>query len=70
MKESGEVRIVIYNLLGRAVRLLVDEVREAGEHRLLWDGRDENGITVPAGVYLYTMQAGQFRTTRKLQFLR
>ena len=70
MKESGGVRIMIHNLLGQAVRLLIDEVREAGEHRLLWDGRDENGITVPAGVYLYTMQAGQFRTTRKLQFLR
>jgi len=70
MPESGPVRIMIHNLLGQAVRLLVDQAREAGEHRLLWDGRDENGITVPAGVYLCTMQADEFRTTRKLQFLR
>jgi uncharacterized repeat protein (TIGR01451 family) len=70
MKESGAVRIIIHNLLGQEVRVLVDEVREAGEHRLLWDGKDRNGITVPAGIYLYTMQVNQFRTARKLHFLR
>jgi len=70
MQKSGAVRIVIHNLLGQVVRVLADEVREAGEHRLMWDGRDERGIAVPAGVYLCTMQVEQFRTTRKLQYIR
>lgn len=70
MKERGSVRVVIHNLLGQAVRVLADERREAGEYRLMWDGRDESGSAMPAGVYFCTMQADQFRATRKLQYIR
>jgi uncharacterized repeat protein (TIGR01451 family) len=70
MKESGSVRLAIHNLLGQVVRTLAEEVREAGEHRLVWDGKDESGMAVPAGVYIYTMQVNQFRMTRKMQLLR
>jgi len=70
MKERGTVRIMIHNLLGQAVRVLADEMHEAGVYRLTWDGRDENGTTLPAGVYLCTMQVDQFRATRKLQYVR
>ena len=70
LQESGLVRIAIHNILGQIVRVLIDEVRDRGEHRLQWDGRDDGGTIVPAGVYIYIMQADQFRSTRKLQFIR
>ncbi len=70
LKEAGSVRLVIHNLLGQVVRVLLDEVREAGEHRLLWDGRDGSGMTLPAGVYIYSLQVNDYRMTRKMHFLK
>ena len=41
----------IYNILGQGVRTLVDEIKEAGYYTVTWDGLDENGQTIPSGIY-------------------
>ena len=41
----------------------------AGDHSFEWDGRNEGGQQVPAGVYFSTFQAGELRQTRKLVLL-
>lgn len=64
----GDVRLEIFNSLGRRVRTLVEGQRAAGAHTITWDGRDENGRTVPSGTYLYRLSAGHetlSRTDRK-----
>ena len=64
---SGEaVDIAIYNLLGQLVRQVWSGPLAAGEHRLTWDGRDRQGQSVAAGVYLYQLRVGDQLRTRKM----
>ncbi len=54
---SGPVRLAIYDAAGRRIRTLIDEVRPAGPHTALWDGRQDSGSPAPAGVYFYRLEA-------------
>ncbi len=67
---AGKVELKIYNLLGQVVRTLVDGNVPAGSYNINWDGRDENGRLVAAGVYLYNLTADQTRITKKMALLR
>jgi len=61
----------IYDLKGRLVRDLLNGDRmAAGIHRVAWDGRDNNGRFVSAGVYCYCLQTGSFKETRKMALIR
>jgi len=55
---SGEVNLRIYNVLGQAVRTLVQDFRDTGKYTVEWDGKDEAGNNLPSGVYLFRFQAG------------
>jgi hypothetical protein len=57
MPETGQMRIVIYSLLGQPTRTLVDECRGAGQHTVVWDGRDDSGRDVPGGIYFLRLLA-------------
>jgi len=65
-----EVHLAVYDVSGRLVRVLVNESRSAGNHRVEWDGRDGRGSSVASGVYFYRLQAGEFSATRKMVMLR
>ncbi len=69
LSEPAEVVLEIYDLLGRQVKTLVRRVEEAGFKSVVWDGTDEFGRPVSAGVYLYRIQAGDFVQTRKMVLL-
>ena len=67
----AEVNLSIYDVLGRRVAGLVHEKKNAGVHFVRWNGVDENGRRVAAGVYLYRLQAvadgrNVFQGVRKL----
>ncbi|MEZ4386164.1 MAG: FlgD immunoglobulin-like domain containing protein [Candidatus Krumholzibacteriia bacterium] len=64
------VRLAVYSVDGRLVKILVDEVRPAGRHAVSWDGRDDAGRAVAAGAYFYAVQAGNFRQVRKMTLLK
>jgi hypothetical protein len=53
----SHVELRIFNLLGAEVRRLVDGAQAAGTHKTFWEGRDERGGTLPAGIYFYRMEA-------------
>ncbi|MGB7062690.1 MAG: C25 family cysteine peptidase [Candidatus Zixiibacteriota bacterium] len=63
-------KMQIYNLLGQKVRTLVDEPKNVGDHKVIWDGRDDFGKDVASGVYIYRMRAGAFTEARKLVLLK
>ncbi len=56
----------VYNVLGQEVATLVDEIKEAGNYTVTWDGRDAIGEQVPSGVYLCRMEAGETSQTIKM----
>jgi flagellar hook capping protein FlgD len=63
--ERGRVRVRVYDTRGHQVATLVNEERSAGPYTVRWDGRDDRGARVGAGVYfLMVEQAGSMRTTR------
>ncbi|RMF58143.1 MAG: T9SS C-terminal target domain-containing protein [Calditrichaeota bacterium] len=70
---TGRARITlhIFDVNGRRVRTLAEGEFAAGNHRVVWDGRDDNGVPVASGVYFYRLTTGSgFVTTRKMVLLR
>jgi len=70
MKETAPVRIEIYNMKGQLVRTLVDEIRPAGNHTVVWNGVDNNNRSISSGVYFYKMTTGKFTSTKKMILLK
>jgi len=67
---NANVTLVIYNTLGQKVRTLVNDALEAGTHRVVWDGRNEFGVPVANGVYIYTIKAGNFVKSLKMTLMK
>ena len=70
IQESGNVIIKIYDSLGKQIRILVNETKNSGEYRTIWDGRDDNGKKVSSGVYFYQIQVGDYIQAKKMIMLR
>ncbi|MBN1997841.1 DUF3160 domain-containing protein [candidate division KSB1 bacterium] len=70
LPQPGSVEINIIDILGRKVRTLVEEVKTAGKHQVIWDGYDDNGGAVASGVYFYSIQTEKYSGRRKLLLLR
>jgi len=70
LNERSFVSLKIYNLLGEQVRSLVSQDMEAGYHDVKWDGRGNDGLEAPTGMYIYQMTAGKFSETRKMLLLK
>ncbi|HXF49194.1 MAG TPA: T9SS type A sorting domain-containing protein [Verrucomicrobiae bacterium] len=70
LQKSQPVTLTVYNLLGQPVRKLVDETRPAGKNEISWDGRDERGISVPSGIYLYKLNTTTEKQIRKMVLLK
>lgn len=64
--DDNRTVLTIYNLLGQEVRVLVDKVESPGFYSVSWNGRDELGQEVPAGVYIYRIRSGQFADAKKM----
>ena len=64
------VKITIHDLNGRNIKTLINGIQNGGSHILEWDSRNDMGEAVSAGMYLYTLQAGENRQTRKMILLK
>ena len=67
---AGSVQLKVFNILGQEVKTLVDGKLNAGEHVATWDGKDSRGNGAASGVYLYRLEAGDIRETRKMLLLK
>ena len=66
----GQVRLVVYNILGQEVKVLVDHALPAGRHYVAWNGRERSGRRVASGVYFIAITAGEFQQSRKMLLLK
>jgi hypothetical protein len=64
------VKIEIYDLLGRLVKTLVNETKLAGKYSVIWNGEDNRGRAVSSGVYLYRLYSGSQIITKKLNLIK
>mgnify|MGYP003344445960 FL=1 len=63
---AANVKLVVYDAQGRAVRRLVDAgLQLAGPYAITWDGRDDAGRAAPSGVYFYRLEAGRESSTMR-----
>ncbi|MCK4655927.1 MAG: T9SS type A sorting domain-containing protein, partial [candidate division Zixibacteria bacterium] len=68
---DAHVTLTIYNILGAAVKVLVDEYQSANnDYTVVWDGTDLNGLVVSSGVYFYRLSAGEFSETKKMMLMK
>jgi hypothetical protein len=70
LPEQAQVTLGIYDLLGKQIKTLVNHSQDAGNRITVWDGTDELGRPVSAGVYLYRIKAEEFTQTRKMLLLK
>ena len=70
LSEDGLVNITIYDMMGRVVKTLVNSSQTAGYKSIRWNATNDRNEPVSAGLYLYTIQAGEFRQTKKMVVLK
>lgn len=70
LKEAGSVRLGVYNTRGQLVRSLLNEGKSAGTYQVNWDGRDENGLRVSSGIYLFRLETTDVIKTQKAMLLK
>jgi len=70
LPEDAMVNISIYDMAGRVVKTLVNDQQTAGYRSIQWNAANDLSQPVSAGVYLYTIKAGDFRQTRKMLLLK
>jgi hypothetical protein len=68
--EAGPVTVSVFNVQGALVRVLEDGPADAGENMVVWDGRNEGGLSVSSGVYFYRLTSARFTETRKMVLLK
>jgi hypothetical protein len=67
---AGIQRLTVHDVQGRRVRRLADGWAPAGSRVLSWDGGDESGLRLPAGIYMVTLEVGGRTTSRRVTLLR
>lgn len=67
--KEEKVSMEVYNLLGERVKVLVNETMNQGGHTVTWNCEDENGLTVPQGIYFYTMKADDYSAVKRMILL-
>ena len=70
LPQSEFVSISIYDVMGRKIKSLINSVQEAGYRSITWNATNDLGQPVSAGMYIYTIQAGEFRQTKKMVLLK
>ncbi|MBN1482552.1 T9SS C-terminal target domain-containing protein [candidate division KSB1 bacterium] len=63
---TGEMILVIYDMLGRQVRTLMKKQAQPGYYSIKWDGYDDAGTLASSGVYIYRLRVGTFTATKKM----
>ena len=70
LEEPGHVMLQIYNARGQLIRTLLNEQRSKGTHQVTWDGRNEQGVVVPSGLYFYKITSGEETLTKRMLFMK
>ncbi len=65
LAKDTKVELTIYNIKGQLVKSLVNNYLTKGTHRVVWNGKDQQGKSVSSGVYFYKIKTREFNSVRK-----
>ena len=67
---ESDVSITVYNIKGQKVKKLINDQLTAGEHSVIWNGKDNNNKNVASGIYFYKISAGKSSAIKKMLLLK
>ena len=70
LSRETAVKLNVYDMKGRRINALVNQVQSAGRHHVRWNAKDARGNGISAGVYLYRLEAGGKVFTEKMIFMK
>jgi hypothetical protein len=70
LSEDGFVSLRIYNTIGEEVATLVNEYQVAGIKSAVWNGRNESGLSVASGIYIYRLTTGKIVMSKKMLYVK
>ncbi|MCI0690997.1 choice-of-anchor D domain-containing protein [candidate division KSB1 bacterium] len=71
LPQAAPVWLKIFDIMGRQVSVLSDgRVWGKGRHYLQWEGDDQNGVKIGSGVYILSLQAGDFKMQRRITLVK
>lgn len=70
LPKSAWVNLTIYNILGRKVKVLVNDFQTKGKKSITWDGKNQHGKKVGSGVYFYRLQAFDYVESKKMLLIK
>jgi len=70
LPEDAMVNIMVFDMMGRRVKTLINSKQTAGYWNVRWNGTNTHGESVSAGMYIYTIRAGEFNKTKKMVLLK
>jgi len=62
----SRVRITVYNLMGNEIRVIMNGNKSPGSYRVNWDGKDNQGLVMPSGIYIFELKADGFSQSKKM----
>jgi flagellar hook assembly protein FlgD len=70
ISEKGIIELAVFNILGGKIRTLIEGEVDAGEHTVIFDGKNDSGNPVSAGVYFYRLKTQDGALTRKMVLIK
>jgi alpha-N-arabinofuranosidase len=70
LAQSSDIEVNIYDNLGQLIRTYKCGLQNSGSHSTVWNGKNQRGDIVPAGIYFYQVNNGQSLLTKKMVFLK
>jgi hypothetical protein len=68
--KTSPVEVSVFDILGRRIATLLNGEREAGSYTMEWNGKDDQGLTAPTGMYFIRMTAGDFTDSKKIMLMK
>jgi flagellar hook assembly protein FlgD len=63
----SRTELTVYNILGQKVRTVFSGIQDAGQRRVVWDGRNDTGVAAASGVYIYRIETRSLDDGRAFQ---
>ena len=66
LAENTHASLSIFNLVGQKVATLINKTMDAGTYNVKWQGVNDNGSSLPTGMYIYELKTSKFHSVKKL----
>ncbi len=66
LSKQNNVELTVFDLLGRHVKTLANQVLPEGDHQISWDGTTDSAVPAPSGVYFYQLKVDNQTSTKKM----